>query len=187
MDAARVEATRQARSAPRASALFLRDGYEKVSLRAVAREAEVDPALVHHYFTWKAALFLLALTGVAGRSNATLPPSWMAPPTVWGIAPSNCCSNVETPPFRRRWQRWWTALKGRLPARARAAIEMVAREVFVPVAAHFGHADATLRAQLAASALVGGQVGHVPSRPLPGRAFLSPLARTLQYYLVDTW
>ena len=37
--------------------LFSEVGYEKVSLRAIAREAEVDPALIHHYFDDKADLF----------------------------------------------------------------------------------------------------------------------------------
>ena len=37
--------------------LFSEMGYEKVSLRAVARAAEVDPALIHHYFENKADLF----------------------------------------------------------------------------------------------------------------------------------
>jgi AcrR family transcriptional regulator len=32
-------------------------GYDKTSMRGIAREAGVDPALVHHYFDGKAALF----------------------------------------------------------------------------------------------------------------------------------
>jgi len=43
VDAARVE--------------FADAGYEATSLRGIARRAEVDPALVHHYFGGKAALF----------------------------------------------------------------------------------------------------------------------------------
>src|SRR5699024_1441317 len=37
--------------------LFAAKGYDGTSVRAVAREAGVDPALVHHYFAGKAALF----------------------------------------------------------------------------------------------------------------------------------
>jgi len=36
---------------------FAAAGYDAVSMRAVARRAGVDPALVHHYFTDKADLF----------------------------------------------------------------------------------------------------------------------------------
>ena len=36
---------------------FAEQGYDATSVRGVARRAEVDPALVHHYFGGKAALF----------------------------------------------------------------------------------------------------------------------------------
>jgi AcrR family transcriptional regulator len=41
--------------------VFATNGYDGASLRAVAREAQVDPALVHHYFDGKAALFVAAM------------------------------------------------------------------------------------------------------------------------------
>lgn len=41
--------------------MFAEHGFEKVSVRAVAREAGVDPALIRHYFTNKAGLFLAAV------------------------------------------------------------------------------------------------------------------------------
>jgi len=44
-----------------ARASFAEDGYERVSLRAIARRAGVDPALVHHYFSGKPALFVEVL------------------------------------------------------------------------------------------------------------------------------
>jgi AcrR family transcriptional regulator len=40
---------------------FAANGYDGVSLRAVARAAGVDPALVHHYFDGKEALFVAAM------------------------------------------------------------------------------------------------------------------------------
>lgn len=40
--------------------LFGEHGYDATSLRAVAREADVDPALVHHYFDGKSDLFTTA-------------------------------------------------------------------------------------------------------------------------------
>lgn len=43
-----------------AQRLFARDGYDGTSMRAVAREAGVDPALVRHYFDDKGGLFLAA-------------------------------------------------------------------------------------------------------------------------------
>ncbi len=44
-----------------AHACFAEDGFEGVSLRAVARRAGVDPALVHHYFDGKAELFMAVM------------------------------------------------------------------------------------------------------------------------------
>jgi len=41
--------------------LFAAEGYEGASLRAIARRAGVDPALVHHYFADKPALFMGAM------------------------------------------------------------------------------------------------------------------------------
>src|SRR5271165_22054 len=41
-----------------ASAVFAEQRYADVSMRAIARRAGVDPALTHHYFPDKAALFV---------------------------------------------------------------------------------------------------------------------------------
>ncbi|WP_308104445.1 TetR family transcriptional regulator [Actinocorallia sp. API 0066] len=51
----------RARIVAAARELFAEKGFDATSLRAVARAAEVDPALVHHYFTGKAALFVAAM------------------------------------------------------------------------------------------------------------------------------
>src|ERR1700759_2778080 len=44
-----------------AKRVFAAKGYDGASLRAVAREAEVDPALVHHYFDGKPSVFVAAV------------------------------------------------------------------------------------------------------------------------------
>jgi len=41
--------------------LFARNGIDKTSIRAIAKDAEVDPALVHHYFGTKTQLFAAAI------------------------------------------------------------------------------------------------------------------------------
>jgi AcrR family transcriptional regulator len=40
---------------------FAEQGYDAASLRGIARRAEVDPALVHHYFGGKATLFAVVM------------------------------------------------------------------------------------------------------------------------------
>jgi len=44
-----------------ARAAFIEKGYQAASIRGIARDAGVDPSLVHHYFDGKAALFVAAL------------------------------------------------------------------------------------------------------------------------------
>ncbi|MEV6630607.1 TetR family transcriptional regulator [Actinoplanes sp. NPDC051470] len=44
-----------------ARAIFAERGFDKASIRAIATAAEVDPALVHHYFGTKDKLFLASL------------------------------------------------------------------------------------------------------------------------------
>lgn len=44
-----------------ARALFAQNGIDKTSIRAVAAAADVDPALVHHYFGTKQQLFAAAI------------------------------------------------------------------------------------------------------------------------------
>lgn len=51
----------RAHIAETALTLFLRDGFSATSMRAVARAAECDPALVHHYFSSKEQLFFDAM------------------------------------------------------------------------------------------------------------------------------
>jgi len=45
-----------------ARAAFAEHGYDTVSLRSIARAAAVDPALVHHFFESKSALFAAAMS-----------------------------------------------------------------------------------------------------------------------------
>jgi AcrR family transcriptional regulator len=53
-------ATREAILAA-ARRLFAEKGYDAASIRAIARAAEVDPALIHHFFDNKAGLLVAAL------------------------------------------------------------------------------------------------------------------------------
>ncbi len=41
--------------------MFARNGIDKTSIRAIAADADVDPALVHHYYGTKTQLFAAAI------------------------------------------------------------------------------------------------------------------------------
>jgi AcrR family transcriptional regulator len=57
---------------------FAEIGYDKASIRAIAAAAQVDPALIHHYFGTKEKLFLAAMN--APINPAELIPKVMAGP-----------------------------------------------------------------------------------------------------------
>ena len=68
-----------------AARLFASRSFETVSTRAIAKEAGVDAALIHHYFGSKEGLFQAVL-------NAAIRPrtgdgSWCGPPTRSGPHP----------------------------------------------------------------------------------------------------
>ena len=50
---------------------FARDGYS-TSLRGIARDAGVDPALVHHYFPSRTVLFAKAVVESIAEENADI-------------------------------------------------------------------------------------------------------------------
>jgi AcrR family transcriptional regulator len=56
---------------------FAEKGFDKASIRAIAAGAQVDPALVHHYFGTKEKLFLAAL-------NAPINPAELIPQALQG-------------------------------------------------------------------------------------------------------
>jgi AcrR family transcriptional regulator len=60
-----------------ARTVFAEKGYDSGSIRAIAAAAEVDPALVHHYFGTKEKLFLACL-------NAPINPAELLPQAIEG-------------------------------------------------------------------------------------------------------
>jgi AcrR family transcriptional regulator len=56
---------------------FAENGFDKASIRAIAADAGVDPALVHHYFGTKEKLFLAAM-------NAPINPAELIPQALAG-------------------------------------------------------------------------------------------------------
>ncbi|WP_223691050.1 TetR/AcrR family transcriptional regulator [Leifsonia poae] len=133
---------------------FADRGYEGASLRAVARRAGVDSALVHHYFDDKAELFTAALEAP------------LRPDRALGVILSGPREDVGASIVRFLLERLESEkAQSRIVAILRTALgsgpgsrmlkEFLAREVFLQLAAASGAADAELRANLAASQLVG--------------------------------
>ncbi|MCA0295795.1 MAG: TetR family transcriptional regulator [Actinobacteria bacterium] len=172
--------------------LFSELGYEKVSLRAIARAADVDPALIHHYFENKADLF--------ARSVLDLPLD--AEEIVRSIldGPVESIGERTIAAFLDAWER--PGATDRFTAMMRAAVtdpsarrplsEFMTKEILVKVVESVGHGNARLRAQLGVSLVLGLALSRdilelpalVKSRkPVLVKAY----GRAMQAHLVDSW
>src|SRR6187455_2304497 len=176
MDAARAE--------------FSTRGYDASSLRAIARLAEVDPALVHHYFNGKAALFV---------ESMSLP-----------VNPTSLIGTILAGPREHVGERLartffdiWDSPQGRerLVALVRSAVsnddaarmlrEFLAREVFGRVAVSLGVPQPDLRAGMAAAQLIGLAMmryvmGFEPLVRASTDEIVALVAPTLQRYLAES-
>ena len=142
------------REAIRSSAreLFARYGLERTSLRAIARGAGVDPALVLHYFGGKEPLFVdLLRTSVHHRVHALLPP---------GPLPPRLGEEVV-----RAFVSYWDARGGEFaalvrsvgadPRTARSIRTLLQQEIAGPLAARVPAGTLPSRLGLAATQLLG--------------------------------
>ena len=133
---------------------FAEQGYQRATIRDVARLAGVDPALVHHYFGTKQDLF------VAAVRLPVNPVEQLA--AVLAADPDQVGQRlVET--FLSIWDH--AAGQSPLLALIRSAVadeqaaallrEFITEEVLGPIADRVGSPDAQLRATLAGSQLIG--------------------------------
>jgi AcrR family transcriptional regulator len=169
---------------------FAAKGYDKASMRGIAREAGVDPALVHHYFEGgKAALFVETL-------DVPVNPAELVDRIVAGDVDRLGWRIVETflsvwePPERRDALVALVRSSMTSEEAARMLREFLGREVFGRVAASTGAPDPQLRGAFAASQVLGLIVGRYVLR-LPGLAdatreeLVERIGPVLQLHLVD--
>lgn len=173
-----------------ARAEFARKGYDGASLRGIAREAGVDPALLHHYFAGKAALFAEAL-------RLPVPPGALVTRLLDGPAHEAGRRMVST--FLSVWDdpsntpRLAGLLRGAATHdhAARQIREFVAAETMIPVIRGLGDADdpsVPLRAGLAAAHVLGLAfmryvLAHPPVADAPANELAELMGPALQTYL----
>lgn len=172
--------------------LFSDAGYDKVSLRAIAREADVDPALIHHYFDSKADLFAKSVLDLPLDTDDIVERILAGPREDIGRAAVREFLNAWSLPGGK--ERFTAVLRSAASdsSQRRPMSEFMTREVFSRVAAELGHADAKLRGQLAVSLLLGMALNrYVLAMPAFAKARDSQvadyLAVPMQHYLVDEW
>ncbi|GGY51676.1 TetR/AcrR family transcriptional regulator [Streptomyces djakartensis] len=134
---------------------FSERGYEKTSVRGVAKAAGVDPALVHHYFGTKEQVFEAAIT-------QSFAPAVEAPKAI-EEGPLDGAGERLVRFFLGVWEN--PATRTPLLAIVRSAVtnetaaavfrRIIATQVLRRIAGRLDLPDAELRAELAAAQLVG--------------------------------
>jgi AcrR family transcriptional regulator len=172
-----------------ATAEFLANGYDGTSLRAIARRAEVDPALVHHYFDDKAALFVESLEAPVRpqdivRRALAAPRDRIGETVVRAVLEA-----LDTPATRDRMRQLVRTALGHDFA-ARMLRQFVVREVLGRIAGAIDAPDAQFRATLAASQIVGLMVvrAGLQAEPLASAPIEEVVARigpVVQWHLVE--
>ena len=164
-------------------------GYDASSLRAIARLAEVDPALVHHYFDGKAGLFVESMS--LPVNPAVLIDTVLAGPRedVGEGLVRTFFEIWDSPPGRERLVALIRSAVSNDDA-ARMLREFLAREVFGKVAVSTGVPRPHLRAGMAAAQMIGLAmmryvIGFEPLVAASADDLVALAAPTLQRYLAD--
>lgn len=166
---------------------FARDGFDGTSVRAVARAAGVDPALVHHFFSSKEDLFLAAVA-VPVNPDALLAPLLAGGRENLGEGLARLFLGLwEYDPLRLQLV---AMLRSSLTGEAAGALlrEFVSRQLAGRLAQALDLPQARLRATLAGSQLVGlAMVRYIvrvePLASASVETVVSAIAPTLQRYL----
>jgi AcrR family transcriptional regulator len=168
---------------------FAERGYEASSLRAIARRAGVDPALVHHYFEDKRDLFAETIHAPF-RPDRVVPGILAGPRDQVGESVARyVLTELASPTAQKRVGLVLRTAIGHNPA-SRMLREFLVREVLHRVAEGVGGPDAELRATLAASQIVGLMMTRYvlriePIASAPIDELVGRLGPVLQWHLVD--
>ncbi|MBT2491423.1 TetR family transcriptional regulator [Streptomyces sp. ISL-96] len=169
---------------------FAERGYDKTSMRGIAKAAGVDAALVHHYFGTKDDVFAAAI-------EMSFEPA-MAVPAVLGQGGTEGIGERLARYFIGVWEN--PATRAPLLAVVRSALTnetaakvlrtFVLRRLLERVAAELDVPDPTFRAELAASHMVGIAILRyvIKAEPLASadpERIIEMVAPTLQRYLTE--
>ena len=168
---------------------FAELGYDRTTIRSVASEARVDPALVLHYFESKQQLFLAAVElpfDVADlveqiRSGPRAKVGERVVHFALGV--------LRNPEGLARWTGMIRAAASD-PDAAAVLRDVLNKRIFEPLAEALGSDDAQLRANLASSQMVGLVMARyvIAIEPLASaddETVAVAVAPTIQRYLVE--
>lgn len=170
-----------------AHAAFAEHGYDKASVRAIARDAGVDPALVHHFFGTKQTLFT-AVLDLPVDAPAVVAAILDGDPETAGSRMAHTFLGVWDAPGGRSPFVALIRSAASSPPAAAMLREFVTREILAPVIAGLGVDQPERRAALAAAQLIGvAFVRYVlamePVASTAAPALAADIAPALQHYL----
>src|SRR6185436_4392666 len=159
--------------------VFARQGYDRATVRGIAQEAKVDPALVYHYFEGKAELYVTAVKRA------------MQPPARATVPPDESFADNAIRLVRTFFERWTDAdgatpflalIRSAMSDETAAALlrDAFGREIVPHVASKLGKKDAELRVALVGAQLLGlGIVRYVLRLSPIAEAPLEEVARQM--------
>ncbi|MFJ4337189.1 TetR family transcriptional regulator [Streptomyces sp. NPDC088915] len=169
---------------------FAERGYDKASVRGIARAAGVDPALVHHYFGSKDEVFAAAV-------EVSFEPATVVPAIVSG--PRDGIGERLARFFIGVWENpasrapLLAIVRSALTHEAAAAVlrTFVLRRLLERIAAELDVPDPKLRAELAASHMIGIAILRYAIRVEPlasadPEEIVAQVAPALQRYLTES-
>ncbi|MFE5915344.1 TetR family transcriptional regulator [Streptomyces wedmorensis] len=172
-----------------ARAEFAERGYDKASVRGIARAAGVDPALVHHYFGTKDEVFAAAIE-VSFEPAAVVPAIVAGPRDAIGERLARFFIGVWENPVSRA--PLLATVRSALTHEAAAKVlrTFVLRRLLERIAAELDVPEPALRAELAASQMIGVVIMRyvIKVEPLASadpEAIVAQVAPTLQRYLTE--
>ena len=166
---------------------FAELGYDRTSMRQVAREAGVDPTLVSHFYGSKQQLFV-SVVGFPFRPADVLPRLLEGDPDELGLRLAQFVLGVFESEQSRGQVIGIVRSAASEPEASRIVRELLTREVLTPLAEGIGVADAEFRAGLLGSQVVGMVMARyiVAIEPLASRDAADvalAIAPNLQHYL----
>jgi AcrR family transcriptional regulator len=169
--------------------LFAERGFDRTSIRAVAEAAEVDPALVSHFYGSKQQLFV-AVVELPFDPEAVLPQLVAGDRDALGLRlASFVVGMLESEEGRSRFTGLVRAAASE-PEAARMVRELVSARILAPLVAALDVDEGPLRATLVGSQVIGLTMARyiVQVEPLasaPAEDVVAAIAPTLQRYLLE--
>jgi AcrR family transcriptional regulator len=165
-------------------------GYERTTIRAIAEEAGVDPALVVHFFGSKQQLFL-AVIDLPFAPEEVLPTILAGDRDGVGKRFARFIVGVLEDASARSVVTGMVRAAASEPEAARMLRELISRRVFAAITASLGAENAELRATLVGSQVVGLVVARYivavePLASLDPDPLVEALAPNFQRYLVGS-